>query len=69
MLDAILEEYPEQIELKGGFKCVLRPLETADEKDFHEFFLAVQIYQTPIRLRYALLCQCLTPCPSGARTQ
>src|SRR5205814_1356555 len=28
-------------ELKGGFKCVLRPLEPADEKDFHEFFLAV----------------------------
>src|SRR5213083_3329597 len=41
MLDAILEEYPEEIELKGGFKCVLRPLEPADEKDFHEFFLAV----------------------------
>ena len=41
MLDSILEEYPEEIELKGGFKCVLRPLETADEKDFHEFFLAV----------------------------
>jgi GNAT superfamily N-acetyltransferase len=41
MLDAILEEYPEEIELKGGFKCVLRPLESADEKDFHEFFLAV----------------------------
>ena len=41
MLDAILEEYPEEIELKGGFKCVLRPLEPADETDFHEFFLAV----------------------------
>src|SRR5215510_11973611 len=41
MLDSILEEYPEEIELKGGFKCVLRPLEQADEKDFHEFFLAV----------------------------
>src|SRR6266704_5643376 len=41
MLDAILEEFPEEIELKGGFKCVLRPLEPADEKDFHEFFLAV----------------------------
>ena len=41
MLDAILEEYPEEIELKGGFKCILRPLEPADEKDFHEFFLAV----------------------------
>src|SRR5688572_27585905 len=41
MLDSILEEYPEEIELKGGFKCVLRPLEPADEKAFHEFFLAV----------------------------
>src|SRR5213083_361757 len=41
MLDAILEEYPEEIELKGGFKCVLRPLEPADENVFHEFFLAV----------------------------
>src|SRR6266542_1170162 len=41
MLDAIIEEFPEAIELKGGFKCVLRPLERADEKDFHEFFLAV----------------------------
>src|SRR6266513_3111845 len=41
MLDAILEEYPEEIELKGGFKCVLRPLEPANEIYFHEFFLAV----------------------------
>jgi|ERR1051326_6834418 GNAT superfamily N-acetyltransferase len=41
MLDAILEDYPKPIELKSGFRSVLRPLEAADEKDFHEFFLAV----------------------------
>ena len=41
MLDAILEEYPKEIELKGEFECVLRPLESSDETAFHEFFLAV----------------------------
>ena len=41
MLDAILEEYPQEIELKGGLRCVLRPLESTDEKAFHDFFLAV----------------------------
>jgi GNAT superfamily N-acetyltransferase len=41
MLDAILEEYPKEIELKGGLRSVLRPLEADDEKVFHEFFLAV----------------------------
>jgi GNAT superfamily N-acetyltransferase len=41
MLDAILEEYPKEIELKHGLVCVLRPLESSDEATFHEFFLAV----------------------------
>src|ERR1051325_10123588 len=41
MLNAFLEDYPKPIELKSGFRSVLRPLEAADEKDFHEFFLAV----------------------------
>ena len=41
MLDAILEEYPKEISLKDGFKPVLRPLESSDEKAFHDFFLAV----------------------------
>src|SRR5712691_5485479 len=40
-LDIILEEYPKAIELKGGFRCQVRPLETTDEIAFHEFFLAV----------------------------
>jgi len=41
MLDAILEEYPKEIELKHGLMCVLRPLESSDEDTFHQFFLAV----------------------------
>jgi len=41
MLDAILEEYPKEISLKDGFKPVLRPLKSSDEKAFHDFFLAV----------------------------
>ena len=40
-LDYILDEFPKDIELKGGFKCTLRPLEPTDELSFHEFFLAV----------------------------
>jgi ribosomal protein S18 acetylase RimI-like enzyme len=40
-LDIILEEYPKPIELKGGFRCEIRPLEPTDEIAFHEFFLAV----------------------------
>jgi RimJ/RimL family protein N-acetyltransferase len=40
-LDYILDEFPKDIELKGGFKCTLRPLEATDELSFHEFFLAV----------------------------
>src|SRR5712691_2936207 len=40
-LDIILEEYPKAIELKGGFRCQIRPLEPTDEIAFHEFFLAV----------------------------
>ena len=41
MLDAILEDYPKEISLKGDFKAKLRPLEPTDEKAFHDFFLAV----------------------------
>jgi len=41
MLDTILEDYPKEIELKDAFKCDLRPLESSDETNFHEFFLAV----------------------------
>ena len=41
MLESIVEEFPTEIELRGGLRCVLRPLETSDEKAFHQFFLAV----------------------------
>ena len=40
-LEVALSDYPKDLELKSGFKCVLRPLETTDELAFHEFFLAV----------------------------
>jgi GNAT superfamily N-acetyltransferase len=40
-LEVALTEYPKDLELKGGFKCTLRPLEATDEMAFHEFFLAV----------------------------
>jgi GNAT superfamily N-acetyltransferase len=40
-LEVALVEYPKDLELKGGFKCALRPLESTDEMAFHEFFLAV----------------------------
>ena len=41
MLDSILEAYPKEIELKGGFRSALRPLLSDDEKALHEFFRAV----------------------------
>jgi len=41
MLDDILEKYPQPTTLKSGLSCQLRPLESTDEKAFHEFFRAV----------------------------
>jgi GNAT superfamily N-acetyltransferase len=40
-LEVALADYPKDLELKGGFQCTLRPLESTDEMAFHEFFLAV----------------------------
>ena len=40
-LDVALDDYPKDLELKTGFRCTLRPLESTDEMVFHEFFLAV----------------------------
>jgi GNAT superfamily N-acetyltransferase len=40
-LDPVLEQYPRDITLKGGFHCTVRPLEPADEFAFHEYFLGV----------------------------
>ena len=41
MLDSVLENYPKEIELKGGFGCIFRPLASDDEKALHAFFAAV----------------------------
>jgi RimJ/RimL family protein N-acetyltransferase len=40
-LDDILEHYPKNITLKDGSPATLRPLESTDEKQFHQFFVAV----------------------------
>jgi GNAT superfamily N-acetyltransferase len=40
-LDAALDEFPKEIELKAGLRYVVRPLESTDEKMLHDFFLAV----------------------------
>ncbi len=41
ILETILEAYPKEIEVKGGIKCHVRPLEGEDEEAFHGFFLAI----------------------------
>src|SRR5437762_10794600 len=40
-LELELQKFPKEIKLKDGLKVALRPLRKDDEKDFHEFFLAV----------------------------
>lgn len=40
-LEALLDEYPKEITIKGGTVCQVRPLESTDESAFHAFFLAV----------------------------
>lgn len=40
-LDDILEHYPKNITLKDRSSVTLRPLEPVDEKQFHQFFVAV----------------------------
>jgi GNAT superfamily N-acetyltransferase len=41
MLDTLLEEYPKTLELKEGFTCAARPLESGDEEAFYEFVLGI----------------------------
>jgi GNAT superfamily N-acetyltransferase len=41
MLDQVLEQYPREITLKSGLTCQVRPLESTDERAFHDFFRAV----------------------------
>src|SRR5215467_5229621 len=40
-LELELHHYPKEIKLKDGSRCQLRPLHKDDEKNFHQFFLAV----------------------------
>jgi L-amino acid N-acyltransferase YncA len=41
MLDDVLEDYPKDLNLRGGLRCLVRPLEATDEQALHHFFLAV----------------------------
>lgn len=40
-LEAVLENYPVDLELKRGFRCELRPLESGDVEAFYRFFQQV----------------------------
>ncbi len=40
-LETVLEDYPVELELKGGFRCELRPLKREDEEPFFAFFQQV----------------------------
>ena len=40
-LDSALDDFPKTIHCHDNFDCVARPLESCDEKSFHEFFLAM----------------------------
>ena len=40
-LEFEIQNFPKDIVLKDGFECALRPLRSDDEKEFHQFFLAV----------------------------
>lgn len=41
MLETALESYPKKVTLKSGLACTLRPLQSGDEKSFHQFFQAI----------------------------
>jgi RimJ/RimL family protein N-acetyltransferase len=40
-LEMLVDAYPKEIVLKQDFQCSLRPLSSADELAFHEFFLSI----------------------------
>jgi GNAT superfamily N-acetyltransferase len=44
-MEVALADFPEDLQLKDGFKCIVRPLEASDEMAFHEFFLAVPVQE------------------------
>jgi ribosomal protein S18 acetylase RimI-like enzyme len=39
--DVVLDRFPRSVKLRDGLICSERPLEAADEEQFHRFFLAV----------------------------
>lgn len=44
-LESALEEYPRTLLSKEGLECLTRPLGPDDEKNFHEFFLAMPCHE------------------------
>lgn len=40
-INDLLEAYPKTVILKGGSRAIVRPLQHADIKEFHEFFSAI----------------------------
>ena len=44
-LEVALDEYPKDIHCHDNFRCVVRPLQAEDEKEFHEFFLAMPSHE------------------------
>ncbi len=40
-LDAVLDKFPREANLKSGLNCLQRPLESTDQAALHQFFLAV----------------------------
>ena len=40
-LESALDDFPKNIRCNAEFGCIVRPLESTDEKCFHEFFLAM----------------------------
>ncbi len=44
-LDSALDEFPKKLHCNDGFACEGRPLEASDEKNFHEFFLAMPSHE------------------------
>ena len=40
-LEFELQNFPKEIVLKDGLRCTLRPLQSNDEKQFHQFFSAI----------------------------
>ena len=44
-LDSALDVLPKEIHCQENFPCVLRPLELADEENFHKFFLAMPSHE------------------------